>query len=264
MVDHGRVVRRRHDGPVPVPAVAHVLGIHAELELRVRLHAARGPEFGVQLADHPLNRGRVEEARVVGVERDPGRLPAPRVEPVLPAQPAGVRRPAQHRHARVVLLAAVKPVRELVVHREPVDLRGGLVLLRRPGLSPVEGDRSSPVVRGEHGLVVERVDPQVVVVHMRRLDRLPGAAAVDRPEEGRVQSHRRSHDPAGRRRSRRSTRPGRAARVPNSSAPTSCRHRRTGTPRPHPRRPRSGPIAGRGPPGTHRSPSSPSSRGGPG
>ena len=64
-----------------------------------------------------------------------------------------------------------------------VELRGRLVVLLRPRETAVEGDVHTAVVALDHPLRVARVDPQVVVVAVRRGDRAEGAPAVARAHE---------------------------------------------------------------------------------
>ena len=73
-----------------------------------------------------------------------------------------------HADGGVVLLRAVDPVGVLVVHVQAVELRGQLVVDGRPGLPTVERHTGAAVVALDHALRVLRVDPQVVVVAVRR------------------------------------------------------------------------------------------------
>ena len=71
----------------------------------------------------------------------------------------------------VVLLGAVQPIGKLLVHADSIDLRGRLILLRGPGCAAGERDVGAAVVAIDHLLRIERVDPQVVVIGMRRRTR---------------------------------------------------------------------------------------------
>ena len=91
-----------------------------------------------------------------------------------------------HRDGGVVLLRTVDAVGPLVVHEDPVDLRGFLFHQAGPALSPVEGDIRAAVVGVDHVHRVVRVDPEVVVVAVRHADALgEGLAAVN----GLVETH---------------------------------------------------------------------------
>ena len=84
---------------------------------------------------------------------------------------------------RVVLLGAVKFVRKLIVDPNAVDLRGGLVQLRRPRSATVGRNIRAAVVRLNQRLTVFRIDPDVVVITMRRAEGGERAPAVSRFEE---------------------------------------------------------------------------------
>ncbi len=87
-------------------------------------------------------------------------------------------RQAGHDHGSVVLLRAVDPVGILVVHRHLVDLGGGLVGLRAPGASAVQRNVGAAVVGLNHELRVARVDPDIVMIAMRRGRGAKALAAV--------------------------------------------------------------------------------------
>ena len=90
---------------------------------------------------------------------------------------------ARDNQRRVVLLRAVKLVRKLVVDPHAVDFCGRLIHLRRPGAAAVGGDVCAAVVRLDHDLAVFRVDPDVVVVAVRRAKRRERFTAVGGFEE---------------------------------------------------------------------------------
>ena len=88
----------------------------------------------------------------------------------------------------VVLLGAVDAIGPGFINRDPVDLRGRLVALVRPALAAVEGDVGAAVIGVDHHLRVVRVDPQIVVVAVRRAQPdVEGLAAVDRLVEAGVE-----------------------------------------------------------------------------
>src|SRR6185436_8978640 len=87
-------------------------------------------------------------------------------------------RAAEDAQRRVVLLRAEDAVREVAVRGDPVDLRGRLAVLRRPGAAAVDRDVHAAVVRLDHAQGIAGVDPQVVIVAVRRADGGEGAAAV--------------------------------------------------------------------------------------
>jgi len=81
---------------------------------------------------------------------------------------------------RVVLLACIQPVGELIVDIDLIELSSGLVGLRRPGPSSIKGDVRATVVRLDLDQRILRVDPRVVVVPVRRLATLEVHPSVDR------------------------------------------------------------------------------------
>ena len=87
---------------------------------------------------------------------------------------------AGHRDARVVLLRSVHHVGKLVVGGDVVELRGQLVVDRRPRLAGVERHPGATVVATDHAVGVRRVDPQRMVVAVRRVELFERLAAVDR------------------------------------------------------------------------------------
>ena len=133
-----------------------------------------------------VDRGRVDEPRVVGIERDVRALASADVIEVVEAD-AAVKRRARDRHCRVVLLPRIEPVWHLVVGHDAVELRGRLVVDAGPGLAAVERDRRAAVVAVDHVQAVVGVDPVIVVVAVRQPDPLERFAAIDRLHEWHVQ-----------------------------------------------------------------------------
>ena len=56
-------------------------------------------------------------------------------------------RQAGHDHGGVVLLRAVDAIGILIVHRDLIDFRGRLIVLRAPGAAAIERDVGAAVVR---------------------------------------------------------------------------------------------------------------------
>ena len=153
--------------------------------LRIRLDRADLAGGAVEAGNRAARAPGEDDVRVVRPDhRDPA-LHAPDPVPVLELEPhAVVAGPTGHReHLPGVLRRAVHPVGELVVHADPVHLRGRLVELARPGASPVPGDVRAAVVSLDHDLVVARIDPEVVVVAVRGGDEIEGLAGVVRAVE---------------------------------------------------------------------------------
>ena len=101
------------------------------------------------------------------------------------SQPGPVRKPwpspkrqAGHDHRRIVLLRAVDAIRILVVHGHLIDFGGRLVILRTPGAAAIQRNVGAAVVRLHHELRVLRIDPDIVVVAMRRVGAAERLAAI--------------------------------------------------------------------------------------
>ncbi len=182
VVDHACAVGGPHDRVVPVEAELVIDRVHAEIQLGVSADRFALAALAIPDIDFSLDAGAVDVTRLLRiVERQVGALAARDVVEVLPADPAG--RGARDADRRVVLLAAVDVVRELVVGDHAVELRRRLVLLRRPARAAVEADVRAAVVRVDHHVVVGRVDPQVVIVAMRNAHGRERAPSVDRAHE---------------------------------------------------------------------------------
>ena len=91
---------------------------------------------------------------------------------------AGAGGAARNRHGGVVLLRSVDAIRHSVVGDHRVELRSGLVVERAPGPAAVERDGSAAVAAVHHSQRVFRVDPEIVVVAVRRLHFTVSPAAV--------------------------------------------------------------------------------------
>ena len=71
-------------------------------------------------------------------------------------------------HGGVVLLRSVHVIQKLVVGRHVVELRRRLVVLRRPALSAIHSDRRPAIVAVNHSRRIYRIDPQSVMIAVRR------------------------------------------------------------------------------------------------
>src|SRR5262249_25001189 len=83
-------------------------------------------------------------------------------------------------HGRVVLLRAVDAVEKIVVGGDVIELRRRLVVLRGPVLATVHADGRDAVVAVDQAILVGGVDPQSMVIAVRRAQALEGLAAIDR------------------------------------------------------------------------------------
>jgi hypothetical protein len=114
---------------------------------------------------------RVDDVGVARIDRDVAALAAGDAERL-----ALIR--ARDGDVAVVLLRGIDPVRPARVGLDAIELGGHLVVLRGPGLSAVDRDIRAAVVAVDQDLVVRGVDPEVVVVAVRRANAVPRLAAV--------------------------------------------------------------------------------------
>src|ERR1700757_864418 len=68
---------------------------------------------------------------------------------------------------RIVLLCSVDTIRESVVRRDMIKLGRRLIIEGGPGLAPVCGNRSSPVICINQPLRIIGFDPQAMMIAMR-------------------------------------------------------------------------------------------------
>src|SRR4029450_3664103 len=93
--------------------------------------------------------------------------------------------------APVAVPRALNPVGPLIVRAHVVELRGRLIVDGRPRLAAVERHAGAPVVALDHAAGAARIDPEVVVVTVRRRHLREALAAVDGLPQGVV------HHPQG-------------------------------------------------------------------
>ena len=85
---------------------------------------------------------------------------------------------AGNRERAIVLLRAIHTIGPLVIRNNVVELRCRLIVERRPGAAAVEAHRGAAVVAFDHPHWILRIDPEIVIIAVRRLHLLIGLAAV--------------------------------------------------------------------------------------
>ncbi len=179
MVERLRIVGRDHDRRVPLEAILQVRRRVAVRELRPRHDVAHLLRAVVVARDLAAVLAGVDDVGVLRIDGHPAAFPAAGRVPVLRVdRVAGDR--ARNADVAVVLLRAIDPVRELIVRRDPIELRRRLIVLRRPGLSAVERDGGAAVVAQDHPARVVRIDPEIVVVSVGHRQVGEGLPAVGR------------------------------------------------------------------------------------
>ena len=182
-VEHAAVMRREHDRIGPGEAVFQVLRRHAGGFFRPDIHQLNlvGPPVialqRARAAGAGAHGAAIDDVGILRMHRDEAALAGARIA-AIPQRDRAPHPGAGRADRRVVLLRAIDAVRILVVDVDPVELPGQLVVDRRPGFAAVERHAGAAVIALHHPLRVGGVDPQVVVVAMRRHDLSEAAAAV--------------------------------------------------------------------------------------
>jgi len=95
---------------------------------------------------------------------------------------------AGNSYRRVVLLGTVDSIGKVIVGRDAVKLRGGLVEVGRKIDAVVVGNLCAAIVGHDKSFGIVRVDPQIVMVTVGSADRGEVLAAVIRPMELHIQN----------------------------------------------------------------------------
>ncbi len=83
----------------------------------------------------------------------------------------------------IVLLGAVDAIEKIIVGGDVIKLRGWLIALRGPIFPAVDGDRSAAVISVDDAVRIVGVHPQTVMIAVRRVQTIPGLAAIHGAEE---------------------------------------------------------------------------------
>ena len=171
------VVGREHQWEIPLEAVLHalgpvahgVVGPHVDEAALVVGVVHAGEVAVVATAVHYLRVQRVDGQ--VGAFAAGGGLPVARADGAAAAT-------VQNPHRGVVLLRPVDAVGKVRIRHHAVELAGGLVVVGGPVQAAVGADLGAAVVGNNHSVGVFRGNPQVVVVAVRGVAALEGAAPV--------------------------------------------------------------------------------------
>ena len=123
------------------------------------------------------NRAAIDDVRIFGMYGDKAAFPGAGIGAVAERDgtPGGG---ARRRDRGVVLLCGINAIGILVVGVDAIELRRRLVVDRRPGLAAVAAHAGAAVVAFDHTVRIGGIDPEVVVVAVRRLDFREARAAV--------------------------------------------------------------------------------------
>ncbi len=178
-------MRRDHDWVCPGEAILLLAGTVAVHGLRP---GGDQPDLAgamvvalqaVAAAGRAADRADIHDIVVVGAHGDVAALAGAGNVAIAPGDGA-VMAAARHRHAGVILLSAVDVIGCAIIGSDMVELGGWLIVDRRPCCAAVERDFGAAVVAVNHAARVARVDPQIVIVAMRRGDLGEGLATVSR------------------------------------------------------------------------------------
>ena len=78
----------------------------------------------------------------------------------------------------VVLLPTVYPIRKNIVNIDPIELGGGHIGLTAPGLATIHGDDRTTIIRQDHIPRIAGIDPQIMMITMLGIHRLPGLSSI--------------------------------------------------------------------------------------
>src|SRR5256884_440965 len=122
----------------------------------------------------------VNDIRIARIGNDIAALPAADGVPVAAVNKAAITARLDA-HRRVVLLRAVNTIEKIVVRSDVIELRGRLVVLRGPISAAVNRDGGTAVVAVDQAIGILRIDPQSVMIAVRRVEALESLASVDGP-----------------------------------------------------------------------------------
>src|SRR6266540_2352220 len=180
------VVGTKEDRERPLEAVFEVLGTPSPIQLRPdRDNAGLAGTVVVTQQHATAARGaphgtRIDNVRVIGPHGDVATFRAADRVTVPPDYSALVRA-AGHANGAVVLLRAVHAIGEPSVGGEVIELGGGLVVDGGPRVATVERHAGPAIVALDHAARAPWVDPQIVVVAVRRGQLGEGTPAIARP-----------------------------------------------------------------------------------
>src|SRR5260370_7022070 len=87
---------------------------------------------------------------------------------------------------RVVLLGAINAIKKIIIGGGVIELRRGLISLRGPIFSAIQGDGCAAIVAVDHAIGIVGIDPQSVVIAVGSVETLEGFAAVVGTEQAGV------------------------------------------------------------------------------
>ena len=173
---------RGHHRGIPICAVFEIFRLFAENVFGIRLDGASTLIHVVILGQGAVNRGCVNQSRVVWIKGDVRAFTTANSEVVAVANTAS-ECPAGNGDRGVVLLSCVKPEGCLVVGYYAIKLSGRLIHDAGPRCAAIEGYGGSSIITINEVCTVLRVEPHVVVITVGRRSRFKCLTAVNRLHE---------------------------------------------------------------------------------
>ena len=162
---------RRRNGIRPVPTLRHGRRRFTHHNARVRLHIARLPRATIETRERIGRAGKNDIGRA-GLRRNVGALAAAYIVIPIAGPRAGRRertaRITRHTDSRVVLLCTADVIRHFVRRGHTIDLRSGVSLAGPCGAACHRYNRAA-IVRFDHATRVARIDPEIVMIGVRRV-----------------------------------------------------------------------------------------------
>jgi len=184
-IQYPAVVRRKDDRECPGKAVSHVLGCDSKRCLGPDIHQLDLPGAVVVALQRPsaagagADRTAIDDVRIFGMHGDKAAFSGAGICAV----PEGDGTPGGGTgdgNRGVILLCGIDAIGILVVGVDAIELRRRLVVDRRPGLAAVAAYAGAAVVAFDHPVRISRIDPEIMVVAMRRLNFREARPAVGR------------------------------------------------------------------------------------
>src|ERR1022692_1810996 len=184
-VQRVRIVGRKDNWIGPLETVLHGFG--------ARAHGVIGPDGDVAklsgamvvASEQAIVRAGIDDIGILRIGRQPAAFGATNVVPIAHTHAALIAAGSDWDGA-VVLLGAVGVIREIVIQRDSIELRGWLLILRGPGATAVGAHIGAAVVRFDHTIRIVGRHPEIVNVAVRHANGVEGLACIVRAIEAGV------------------------------------------------------------------------------
>src|SRR5581483_8141692 len=177
VIDDAGIVGRERDRSGPLKAVDEIGGAVTHGIQRPRGDLLRLAGRLVETGDESVVGAGIDDVGIAGIGNDEAAFAAADVKPIALGDGAVVAA-AGDGDGGVVLLRAVDVVEELIFGGDGIEMRGGLVVLGRPGFAAVGGDGGAAVIAFDHAGGIFGIDPEAVAIAMGRANRLEGLAGI--------------------------------------------------------------------------------------